>query len=64
MPVTTKEGNPLGITTLDKVSNTSALGGIFDFSHVTMGDQVLDMAASKNIVIDGSSIYKVYLPFD
>lgn len=64
MPVTTKEGNPLGITTLDKVSNTSALGGLFDFSHVTMGDQVLDMASAKNVVIDGSSIYKVYLPFD
>lgn len=64
MPVTSKDGNPLGITTLDKVSNDSALGGLFDFSHVTMGDQVLDMASSKNIVIDGSSIYKVYLPFD
>lgn len=64
MPVTTKEGNPLGITTLDKVSDTSALGGLFDFSHVTMGDQVLDMASARNIVIDGSSIYKVYLPFD
>ena len=64
MPVTTKSGNPLGITTLDKVSDTSALGGIFDFSHVTMGDQVLDMASSKNVVVDGSSIYKVYLPFD
>lgn len=64
MPVTTKEGNPLGVTTLDKVSNTSALGGIFDFSHVTMGDQVLDMSSSKNIVVDGSSIFKVYLPYD
>lgn len=64
MPVTTKEGNPLGITTLDKVASTSALGGLFDFSHVTMGDQVLDMASAKNVVIDGSSIYKVYLPFD
>lgn len=64
MPVTTKEGNPLGITTLDKVSDTSALGGLFDFSHVTMGDQVLDMASSQNVVVDGSSIYKVYLPYD
>lgn len=64
MPITTKDGNPLGVTTLDKVSNTSALGGLFDFSHVTMGDQVLDMASARNIVIDGSSIYKVYLPFD
>lgn len=64
MPVTTKDGNPLGVTTLDKVASTSALGGLFDFSHVTMGDQVLDMASAKNVVIDGSSIYKVYLPFD
>lgn len=64
MPVTTKEGNPLGVTTLDKVSDTSALGGLFDFSHVTMGDQVLDMASARNVVIDGSSIYKVYLPID
>ena len=29
-----------------------------------MGDQVLDMASLKNIVIDGSSIFKVYLPYD
>lgn len=64
MPVTTKEGKPLGVTTLDKISNESALGGIFDFSHVTMGDQVLDMASSMNVVVDGSSIYKAYLPID
>ena len=64
VPVTTKAGNNIGITTLDKVASDSALGGIFDFSHVTMGDQVLDMASLKNIVIDGSSIFKVYLPYD
>ena len=64
MPVTTKDGAPIGVTTLDKIANESALGGIFDFSHVTMGDQVLDMSSLSKIAIDGSSIFKVYLPYD
>lgn len=64
MPVVTKEGKNLGLTTLDKVASDSVYGGIFDFSNVTMGDKTLDMASSQNIVVDTSSIYKVYLPVD
>lgn len=64
MPVVSKEGKNLGLTTLDKVASDSVYGGIFDFSNVTMGNKTLDMASSQNIVVDTSSIYKVYLPID
>ncbi len=64
MPVNTKEGSPIGVTTLDKVSNDSALSGIFDFSQVTMGGETLEMGSAQNIVVDGTSIYKAYLPID
>lgn len=64
MPVVNKEGKNLGLTTLDKVASDSVYGGIFDFSNVTMGNKTLDMASSQNIVVDTSSIYKVYLPID
>lgn len=64
IPVSDKDGKPLGVTTLDKVSNDSALSGIFDFSQVTMGGETLEMGSAQNIVVDGSSIYKVYLPID
>ena len=64
LPVQTKTGENLGLATLQKVQNDSVFGGMFDFSQVTMGDQTLDMASTQNIVVDGSSIYKAYLPFD
>lgn len=64
MPIMTREGNPLGITTLDKVANDSSFGGIFDFQHVSVGDQILDMASLPNVVADLTALYKVYLPYD
>lgn len=64
LPVQTKTGENIGLATLQKVQNDSVFGGMFDFSQVTMGDQTLDMASTQNIVVDGSSIYKAYLPFD
>ena len=64
LPVQTKTGENLGLATLQKVQNDSVFGGMFDFSQITMGDQTLDMASTQNIVVDGSSIYKAYLPFD
>ena len=64
LPVTTKDGGPLGVTTLDKVANESAYSGIFNFSQVTMGNQTLDMSALQNISVDCSAIYKMYLPVD
>jgi hypothetical protein len=64
LPVQDKEGKNLGVTTLDKVAGGSALGGLFDFSHVTFGDQVLDFGSIQNVAVDCSSIYKVYLPYD
>lgn len=64
VPGLTKDGNPLGITTLNNFAEKSALGGILNFSQVTMGDQTLDMAAAQNIAVDASSVYKMYLPID
>lgn len=64
LPVQDKEGKNKGLTTLQEVQNDSVFGGLFDFSQVTMGDQTLDMASTQNIVVDGSSIYKAYLPYD
>lgn len=64
LPVQDKEGKNKGLTTLQEVQNDSVFGGLFDFSQVTMGDQTLDMASTQNVVVDGSSIYKAYLPYD
>lgn len=63
-PVTKHNGDSVGVTSLDSVAKDSAITGLFDFSQVTFGDQMVEMGGLQNIVVDGSSLYKVYLPID
>lgn len=63
-PVTKHNGDSVGVTSLDSVAKDSAITGLFDFSQVTFGDQMVEMGGLQNIVVDGSSLYKAYLPID
>lgn len=63
-PVTKHNGDSVGVTSLDNVAKDSAITGLFDFSQVTFGDQMVEMGGLQNIVVDGSSLYKAYLPID
>lgn len=63
-PVTTKSGQSLGITSLYDFSKNSSITGLFDFSQVSFGDQLVEMGGLQNIVADGTSIYTAYLPID
>lgn len=64
LPINTKTGEPIGITSLKEVANNSAYSGILNFSQVSMGNQRVDMSALNNIQVDGTAAYKVYLPYD
>ena len=64
MPITTgSTGEPLGAATLEDVA-TSQYGGLLNFNHASMGGQVIPFEGRRNIAIDGSKIYSMYLPID
>ncbi len=63
MPVT-KDGNePIGAATLEDVA-TSQYGGILNFTNASMGGQLIPFEGRRNIAVDGSKIYSMYLPID
>jgi hypothetical protein len=64
MPVTTgSSGDPLGAATLEDVA-TSQYGGLLNFNNASMGGQLIPFEGRRNIAIDGSKIYSMYLPID
>jgi hypothetical protein len=64
MPITTgSTGDPVGATTLEGVA-TSQYGGILDFTNASMGGQMIPFEGRRNIAVDGSKIYSMYLPID
>lgn len=63
MPVTNKGGDPVGATTLEGIA-TSQYGGILDFNNASMGGKTIPFEGRRNIAVDGSKIYSMYLPID
>ena len=63
MPVTNKGGDPVGATTLEGIA-TSQYGGMLDFSNASMGGKTIPFEGRRNIAVDGSKIYSMYLPID
>ena len=64
MPITTgSTGQPLGAATLEDVA-TSQYGGLLNFNNASMGGQIIPFEGRRNIAIDGSKIYSMYLPID
>ena len=64
LPITTgSTGQPLGAATLEDVA-TSQYGGILNFTNASMGGQIIPFEGRRNIAIDGSKIYSMYLPID
>lgn len=63
MPIT-KDGNkPMGSATLEDIS-TSQYGGVLNFTNASMGGQLIPFEGRRNIAVDGSKIYSMYLPID
>ena len=63
MPIT-KEGNqPVGATTLEGIA-TSQYGGLLNFNNASMGGKIIPFEGRRNIAVDGSKIYSMYLPID
>lgn len=63
MPVTNKGGDPVGATTLEGIA-TSQYGGMLDFNNASMGGKTIPFEGRRNIAVDGSKIYSMYLPID
>lgn len=63
LPITDVNKKLLGITTLDKVAE-STFGGALDMNNVTMGDQLIDPHALQNVQIDSTNLYVMNLPID
>lgn len=64
LPITTgSTGEPIGAGTLEDVA-TSQYGGVLDFNNASMGGQLIPFEGRRNIAIDGSRIYSMYLPID
>lgn len=62
-PITNKNGEALGVTTLDKVTN-STFGASLDWQSVHMGDQKVNMQSLNQILVDTGQIYMMELPID
>ena len=64
MPVTTgSNGEPVGATTLEGVAR-SQYGGLLNFTNASMGGNIIPFEGRRNIAVDGSKIYSMYLPID
>ena len=64
MPVTTgSNGEPVGATTLEGVAR-SQYGGLLNFTQASMGGNIVPFEGRRNIAVDGSKIYSMYLPID
>lgn len=63
LPITDVNKKLLGVTTLDKVAE-STFGGALDMNNVTMGSQLIDPQALQNVQIDSTNLYVINLPID
>lgn len=63
LPITDINKKLLGITTLDRVAE-STFGGALDMNNVTMGSQLIDPHALQNVQIDSTNLYVMNLPID
>lgn len=63
MPITKDGNNPLGSATLEDIS-TSQYGGVLDFTNASMGGKIVPFEGRRNVAVDGSKIYSMYLPID
>lgn len=63
MPVTKKGNEAVGATTLEGIS-TSQYGGLLNFTQASMGGKIIPFEGRRNIAVDGSKIYSMYLPID
>ena len=63
LPITDTNKQLLGVTTLDKVAE-STFGGALDMNNVTMGSQLIDPHALQNVQIDSTNLYVMNLPID
>lgn len=63
LPITDVNKKLLGVTTLDKVAE-STFGGALDMNNVTMGSQLIDPHALQNVQIDSTNLYVMNLPID
>ena len=63
LPITDVNKKTLGITTLDKVAE-STFAGALDMNNVTMGSQLIDPHAMQNVQIDSTNLYVMNLPID
>ena len=63
VPITDVNKKLLGVTTLDRVAE-STFGGALDMNNVTMGGQSIDPQALQNVQIDGTNLYVMNLPID
>lgn len=63
LPITDVNKKLLGVTTLDKVAE-STFGGALDMNNVTMGSQSIDPHALQNVQIDSTNLYIMNLPID
>lgn len=63
MPITTGENKPMGSGTLEDVA-TSQYGGLLNFANASMGGKIIPFEGRRNIAVDGSKIYSMYLPIN
>lgn len=63
MPITTGENKPMGSGTLEDIA-TSQYGGLLNFTNASMGGKVIPFEGRRNIAVDGSKIYSMYLPIN
>ena len=63
LPITDVNKKLLGITTLDRVAE-STFGGALDMNNITMGSQLIDPHALQNVQIDSTNLYVMNLPID
>lgn len=63
MPITKNGNDTIGSGTLEDVSR-SQYGGILDFTNASMGKHIIPFEGRRNIAVDGTKIYSMYLPID
>ena len=63
MPIVSKDGQSMGVGTLNDVA-TSGFAGYLDLENVTMGGVRIDPTGFQNVAVNGTQLYTAYLPID
>ena len=63
LPLVTKSGEPLGRTTLDKVTQ-SQQKGLFNLNNASMNGEFISPSQFQNIIIDDGDVHSIDLPLD